>query len=61
MKYAYRDINFRPATLDLIAKADRICQSYAAQGYSLTLRQLYYQMVATGVLPNTPDIGLEVA
>jgi hypothetical protein len=52
MKFSYRDINFRPATLALIAKADAICQAYARQGYSLTLRQLYYQLVATGVLPN---------
>jgi hypothetical protein len=51
-RIAYREINFKPATLALIDKADRICRSYAAQGYSLTLRQLYYQLVATGVLPN---------
>lgn len=48
----YRSINFKPATLALIEKARAICVSYARQGYSLTLRQLYYQLVATAVIPN---------
>ena len=48
----YRTINFKPATLALIEKARAICVNYARQGYSLTLRQLYYQLVATAVIPN---------
>lgn len=49
---AYRTINFRPPTLALIQQARAICESYAAQGYSLTLRQLYYQLVSQAVIPN---------
>lgn len=30
-----------------------ICDTYAAEGLSLTLRQLYYQFVSRGWLPNT--------
>lgn len=49
---AYRDIDFKPATLAVIAKANEICADYQAQGYSLTLRQLYYQFVARGLIAN---------
>ena len=52
MKISYKDINFRAATLETIRLADQICSDYAAQGYSLTLRQLYYQFVARGWLAN---------
>lgn len=37
----------------LISTADQIMRSYAAQGYDLSLRQLYYQFVAHHGLPNT--------
>lgn len=36
----------------LIIQGDAICREYEAKGYSLTLRQLYYQFVARGVIPN---------
>lgn len=42
----------RPKAWDMISKADRICQEYAAAGYDLTLRQLYYQFVARGYIAN---------
>lgn len=48
----YRDIDFKPATLDMIGRADVICRQYAADGYSLTLRQLYYVTVARGWVAN---------
>jgi hypothetical protein len=48
----YRDQRFSAASLDVIAKANRICADYAAQGYDLTLRQLYYQFVARDWIPN---------
>jgi len=38
---------------DIIRTANEICADYAAQGYDLTLRQLYYQFVARAVIPNT--------
>ena len=53
MRQAFIDKNFRTASLDLIALANRIIDEYAEQGYSLTLRKLYYQFVARGHLANT--------
>jgi hypothetical protein len=37
--------NFGPAALQVIREANAIIADYAAQGYDLTLRQLYYQFV----------------
>lgn len=45
--------NFRAATLVMIDQANDIIREYAAQGYSLTLRQLYYQFVARDLIANT--------
>lgn len=53
MKIAYINKNFRGATLDRIEQADQIINEYRAQGYDLTVRQLYYQFVARGLLPNS--------
>lgn len=52
-KIAYKAINFRDPTLLIISRADTLATQYAAQGYDLTLRQLYYQFVSRGWLPNT--------
>lgn len=41
------------ATINLVAIANHICAEWAADGYDLTLRQLYYQFVARGYIPNT--------
>ena len=49
---AYIDKSFTRASLSVIEKANEICAAYAAQGFDLTLRQLYYQFVARGLLPN---------
>jgi len=43
---------FSAGSQDLIVTADAICREYAAQGLDLTLRQLYYQFVARGLLLN---------
>jgi hypothetical protein len=51
-KIVYVPRRFSPATLDIIATAESICTEYADQGYDLTLRQLYYQFVARGLLAN---------
>lgn len=53
MKIAYVDKQIGPKRLGLIETADQIMQEYAGQGFDLTLRQLYYQFVARGLLPNT--------
>lgn len=49
----YEDKNFQNKSLILIQQANDICNEYYAQGYTLTLRQLYYQFVARGIIPNT--------
>jgi len=40
---------------DLLSKGREIAEQYQRAGHSLTLRQLYYQLVATGVSPNSQD------
>jgi hypothetical protein len=49
---AYIEKDFAPKSLDVINTANQICRDYLRQGYDLTLRQLYYQFVARGYLPN---------
>ncbi len=38
----YEEKNFHKKSLALIETADAICHEYMEQGYTLTLRQLYY-------------------
>lgn len=52
-RIAYEDWNPEPKTLAVVAAANRIIGEYSAQGYDLTLRQLYYQFVARDLLANT--------
>lgn len=51
-KIQYVEKNFRDASLVLINKVNEIVYSYAQQGYDLTLRQVYYQLVARAIIPN---------
>ncbi len=53
MREWFKDTNFKPDTQALIVLANRILAEYAAQGFRLTLRQLFYQLVARGHIPNT--------
>lgn len=48
----YVDHNFSAKSLELIQRCNAIIANYTAQGYSLTLRQLYYQLVARDIIPN---------
>lgn len=52
-KICYTPKGFSPLTLDMIDRANRIIAEYAAQGFDLTLRQLYYQFVARDLIRNT--------
>lgn len=52
MKHCYERHEFRGEASGLINHADAIMSEYAADGYDLTLRQLYYQFVARGLLEN---------
>lgn len=51
-KVLYVEKKFRSSSLDLIDKINGVIWEYAGQGYSLTLRQCYYQLVARGIIPN---------
>jgi hypothetical protein len=51
-KIKYTSKSFQPVALAVIDQATAICEEYAAQGFSLTLRQLYYQFVARDLVPN---------
>lgn len=53
MLEAFTDIKFSAATLGTIDAANRIIADYQAQGFTLTLRQLYYQFVARDLITNT--------
>lgn len=49
----YINRRFDSKSEQLIAVMDAICEDYQAQGYVLTVRQLYYQLVAKALIPNT--------
>jgi hypothetical protein len=48
----YQDKTFRRGTLALIETVNGIVEEYRAQGYDLTLRQVYYQCVSRDLIPN---------
>jgi hypothetical protein len=46
-------IRFHKKSAELIDKCDAIVSEYVRQGFRLTIRQLYYQLVARGHVENT--------
>lgn len=44
--------DFRKSSVELIEFMNTLIESYQDQGYTLTVRQLYYQLVARDVIPN---------
>lgn len=52
MKEKFEDINFRESSRVLIQQADKIIKEYQARGFTLTLRQLYYQFVSRDIIAN---------
>lgn len=44
--------DFRAATLATIEQVNKVLRQYRALGYDLTVRQVYYQLVAKGLIPN---------
>lgn len=48
----YVDKKFAASSQALIDRANALIADYGRQGFSLTLRQLYYQFVARGLIPN---------
>ncbi len=53
MREQFQEHQFSPESRRLIGIAQEICDRYAAQGYDLSLRQLYYQGVAANHWPST--------
>lgn len=52
MREKFIEKRFSKGSLVAIENANKIIAEYQAQGYSLTLRQVYYQFVARGLIPN---------
>jgi hypothetical protein len=52
VKEKFEDINFRESSRVLIQQADKIIKEYQARGFTLTLRQLYYQFVSRDIIAN---------
>ena len=50
--HVYREKNFSPASMALITKAVGVIHKYEKMGIKITLRQLYYQLVAANEIPN---------
>jgi hypothetical protein len=52
-KITYLDESFTPIQMGVITEAEAICQEYADQGYTLTLRALYYQFIRRDSFPES--------
>lgn len=52
-KICYTTKKFADKTLLLIHHANEIIERYARQGYDMTVRQVYYQMIAKDLFPDT--------
>lgn len=53
MKQKFVDINFKPDSMAKIILINRILEEYRRQGFRLSLRQTYYQLVARGYIENS--------
>lgn len=53
MKKAYIEKRFKTESLERINLVNEIIEEYNMQGYELTLRQVYYQLVARGHIENS--------
>jgi hypothetical protein len=51
-KLEYQDIRLRPDSLALVEQCNAIVEEYVEQGFVLTLRQLYYQLVSRDIIAN---------
>jgi hypothetical protein len=52
-KICYEPKVFNDQALAVIHQAEEFCDSYARQGYVITLRQLYYRYIATDAFPES--------
>ncbi len=53
MYIAYANTRFSKNSQLIIEQANQIIDEYQEQGFTLTLRQLYYQFVSRDIIPNT--------
>lgn len=53
MKEKFRDRQFNEQSLAIIEKVNQVIDEYAAQGFDLSVRQIFYQFVARNWLRNT--------
>jgi hypothetical protein len=53
MKESFTTIRFNLSTLAMIEQVNEIVEEYQGQGFTLTVRQLYYQLVARDIIENT--------
>ena len=53
MKEFFKNKRFRASTLELIDTCNIILDEYAQQGFDLSLRQLYYQLVSRDFIENS--------
>ena len=51
-KNTYTVTKFKQKSLELLAYCNQVIEQYQAQGYRLTLRQLYYQLVSQNIIEN---------
>lgn len=49
----FKDINFTAPKLKLIAQCNEVIRDFQRQGYTMSVRQLYYQLVAADIVENT--------
>lgn len=60
-KEQYRDFRFKPDTVALIAYMNALIENYQRQGFTLSVRQLYYQLVARDKIENTEQSYKRIA
>ena len=53
MLECYKEVNFKKKSVEMIDRMNAIIGEYLDAGYTLTVRQLYYQLVARDIVPNT--------
>lgn len=55
MKLKFRDVKLSKSNKERLDFINEIIEEYQQEGYILTLRQLYYQLVSRDVIPNKPN------
>jgi hypothetical protein len=59
-KICFQPKGFRQATLSLIDKCNAILERYDADGYDMTVRQVYYQLVTANEIENSDKSYIKI-